>query len=109
ERRQLLELLEAPDERQVDPWAAPRVVALARDLPDRDELRLALGLHPLRLLELESVLGGLVGLLADEDPVRRRSRLDAGGGVEHVAGRRPLAFARPGAEHDQRLARVDAD
>ena len=109
ERRQLLELLEAPDERQVDPWAAPRVVALARDLPDLDGLRLALGLHRLRLVELESVLGGPVGLLADQDPVRRRSRLDAGGGVEHVAGRRPLALARSSAEHDQRLARVDPD
>ena len=43
------------------------------------------------------------------DAVHRRHPLQAGGGVDDVAGDDPLALPRPGTERDHRLARVDAD
>ena len=49
------------------------------------------------------------GLLADEHAVHRCGRLEAGGGVDHVTGRHPLALGRPRSEEHQRLARVDCD
>ncbi len=63
----------------------------------------------LGLAVVDHVLGRAVGGLADEDAVDRRGRLQAGRGVDHVARGHPLALRRPGAERDQRLARVDGD
>ena len=69
----------------------------------------AFRLHRLRLAKLERVLRRDVRRVAYQDPVYGGSRLDAGSRVQHVTCGRPLALARPGAEHDQRLAGVDAD
>jgi hypothetical protein len=55
------------------------------------------------------VLRGQVGLLADEDSVRRRGGLNAGRRVEHVPGGRPFALARARAEHHERLTGMDPD
>ena len=50
-----------------------------------------------------------VGLLADDDAVDRRGRLQARRGVDDVAGDHRLAERRPRAERDDRLAGVDRD
>jgi hypothetical protein len=77
---ELVELLLPSDERRL--VARPRMGAVAGrdDLPDRDRLALAFGLHGLRLAELERVLGREVGGAAHQDPVPRR---------------RPTGFVRP--------------
>ena len=90
---------------QVDTQAGARL----ERLPRRDGLRLALGVHRVGLAVVDLVFGRPVGGLADEDAVDRRGRLQAGSGVDHVARGHPLALRRPGAEGDQRLARVDGD
>ena len=109
EAEELVELLLPPDEGRL--VARPRSGAVAGrdDLPDRDRLALAFGLHGLRLAELERILGGEVGGAADQDPVTRCSRLDSCCRVEDVPRRRPFALARTGSEHYQRLARVNPD
>ena len=76
---------------------------------ERERLCLALHLHRLELLVLEDALGRAVRLLRDGDAVDRRRRLEAGGGVDDVAGDDALALLRTGAERDDRLARVDPD
>ena len=55
---------------------------------------------------LDRSLGRPVGLLADEDPVHRRRRLQARRRVDDVARDHPLALERPRAERDERLAGV---
>jgi hypothetical protein len=109
ESEERVELLLPSDEARL--VARPRrgTVAGGNDLPDRDRLAFAFGLHGLRLAELERIHGGEVGGAADQDPVPRRSRLDSCCRVEDVPRRRPFALARTGSEHYQRLACVDPD
>ena len=71
--------------------------------------RLSLQLHRLQLLVVEDALGRPVGLLRDRDPVDRRHSLQAGGGVDHVAGDDSLALFRVGSEGDDGLAGADPD
>ncbi len=76
---------------------------------DRDRLALSLGLDRIGLLEGDGTVGRAVGRLVDEDPVGRGGGLQAGGGVDNVAGGH--AFARLGArvQRDEGLARGDPD
>jgi hypothetical protein len=77
------------------------------DHPDLDGLGLPLRLDGLGRAEHERIHGREVRRSADEDAVGRGGRLDPCGGVEHVAGSRPLALARPRTEHHERLAGVN--
>ena len=61
------------------------------------------------LAVLDRVRGRAVGLLADEDAVDRRGRLDPGGGVEHVAPGDALALLGALAVRDDHLAGRDPD
>ena len=105
------ELALAADER---PTARPRDIdAEARPrfqrFPDRDRLRLALGLDRLAGLVQDRLLRRPVGRLVDEDPVDGRGGLQAGGGIHDVARGHALAFGGPRAERDERLSRGDGD
>ncbi len=77
--------------------------------PRRHGLGLVLGRERLEGLVVEDVPRGQIGGLADRDTARGRSGLKASGSVHDVAGRHPLPELRTGAQHDNRLARVDAD
>ena len=70
---------------------------------------LALRGHRLRLHVLDRRSCGAVGLLADEDRVHRRRRLEPRGGVDHVAGDHSFAVPGLGPQRDDRLAGVDRD
>jgi hypothetical protein len=72
-------------------------------------LRLSLHLHRLELFVLEDALSGAIGLLGAGDPVHRCRPLQAGGGVDDVAGDDPLPLFGAGAQGHDRLPRVDAD
>ncbi len=76
-------------------------------LPDGDRIGLSLCHDWVGGGALEHPLGGAEGLLADEDTVHGRCRLEPGGGVHHVAGRHPLSRARTRVEGDERLTGVD--
>ena len=76
---------------------------------ERERLRLALDRGRLELLVLEDALRRAIRRLREGDAVDRRGALQAGGGVDDVAGDEPLALLGPGAEGDDRLAGVDAD
>jgi hypothetical protein len=83
------------------------VARTGRDhFPDRDRLRLPLGLNRLSLAVLDHVVRRPIGGLSDEDAVDRRGRLEAGGRVDDIPGRHALPFRSPRAERDQRLAGV---
>ena len=110
-RDEQLELAAAADERRDRPLRDVDAEARARlqRLPGADRLALPLADDRLGVAVVDRVRGRPVGLLADEDAVQRRSRLQARGRVDDVAGRHRLALARPRAERDQRLARVHRD
>ena len=72
---------------------------------DRDRLGLALRLDRLGVFELDRALGGAVGRLVDEDAVGGGGGLQAGGGVDDVAGGHALARLRARVQRDERLAR----
>ena len=81
----------SPRSRDVDAEARARLDRL----PDADRLGLALGLDRLGLARTRSRCSrGAVRRLADEDPVHRRGRLQARGGVDDVAGGHALALGR---------------
>ena len=63
----------------------------------------------LRRAVVDHVARRAVGRFADEHAVHRRGRLEARGGVDHVAGGHRLAQARVGVERDEGLAGVDGD
>src|SRR6266511_4312292 len=56
---------------------------------------------------VDSLRGGAVCRLADEDAVRRRGRLKACCRIHDISCRHTLAYAGSCAESDERLARVD--
>ena len=105
---ELVELRLAADELGLAALFRPCLFLRPDDLPDLDRLGLPLRLDGLGRAERERVHGREIRRPADEDAVGRRGRLDPRGGVEHVAGSRPLALARPRPEHHERLAGVDA-
>ena len=70
---------------------------------------LALGDHRLGRDVLDAAARRQVRLFADDDAVDRRRRLQARGGVHHVARDHRLAELRPRAEGHDRLAGVDGD
>jgi len=109
ERRQLGELCFAADERHLPRRSTRGSGMRPSHLPDVHRLSLPLRLYRLRFTKLERVFRRQVGLLADQNPVRGRGRLDARRGVEDVASGRPLALARAGPEHYERLTGVDAN
>ena len=78
-------------------------------LPDAHRLGLSLRLDRLVLAVLDRVRARAVGLLADEDPVDRRGRLDPRGSVEHVAPGDALALLGLVAVGDDHLAGRDPD
>jgi hypothetical protein len=89
-----------------------RVVASALDrvadgdqADTRDRLGLALERQRLDGLDLDRITDEVVGELSDQDLVRRRGLLEAGGGVHGIAGDQALAGRRV-ARHD--LPGVDA-
>ena len=88
-----------------------RIAPLADHLERRDRLGLALQLEPLLLPPREPVAGRPARHVADEDASGRRVRLQAGGGVQRVAGRAvldpPSAADRP--EHHQPGLDADPD
>jgi hypothetical protein len=110
-RDQELELATTADKRCVRP--AGDVDAKARSrlqrLPGGDRLALALPRDGFHFAVINGLGGGAVRLLANEDPVHGRGRLQPRGRVDDVAGGHALALARPGAEAYQRFARVDRD
>jgi hypothetical protein len=75
--------------------------------PDRERLRLALHLDRLQRLVVEDPVRRLVSLRRDRNAVHGRRPLQAGGGIDDVAGDDPLPLFRAGAQGDDRLARVD--
>ena len=95
----------ASDERRLEPGgtsarrAAPATTRSACQSGDR--LRLALELVLTRVREHDRGFRGAAGRLADQDRARLRGGLDAGGGVDEVAGDHPLAV---GPERDRGLA-----
>jgi hypothetical protein len=91
--------------RSPDAAAAPASFQRVRRKPGRHRLRLPLRLDRLRLAVVDHLARGTVGGLADEDPVRRRSRLQARRRVDDVAGDDRVAARRIGVERDERLAR----
>jgi len=74
-----------------------------------ERLRLSLHLHGLELLVGEDALRLPVRLLRDLDPVDRCCTLQAGGGVDDVAGDDSLPLFGTSAQGDDRLPRADAD
>ena len=76
---------------------------------ERERLGFSLDRDRLELLEVEDALGRAEGRLRDRDAVDGCGALEAGGGVDDVAGDDALALLRTGAERDDRLARVDPD
>jgi hypothetical protein len=74
-----------------------------------ERLGFSLHLHGLELLVVEDALGLPVRLLRDRDPVHRCCTLQAGGGVDDVAGDDSLPLLGTGAQRDDRLAGVDPD
>ena len=105
---QLRELLLPADERAAPRLSPRRCLARIDDFPDRDRLRLPLRHDGLSLAVLDCVLRPLVGQLADDDTVDRRTALDSRGGVHHVTGGFADLLAGVRADHDDRFARVDA-
>ena len=77
--------------------------------PDGERHRLALRLDRSVLRVLDCALRRPVGLLAHEDPARRRRRLDSRRRVDHVTRDHPFARVGSRREVDERLAGVDAD
>src|SRR5207247_1810096 len=77
------------------------------DLPDQDRLGLALRRYRLGFPVLDRVARCKVRLLADDDAVDGRGRLEACGRVHDVAGSHAFSFARPCPDDDERLAGVD--
>ena len=78
-------------------------------LPHLDRVGLPLRRHGLVLAVDDRALRRAVRRGADEDPVHRRSRLDARRGVHHVTRDHRLALRRTGVERDERLAGRDPD
>ena len=109
-RGQRVELALPPDERRAADL--PDVDAVARTgldgLVHGDGRRLALRVDRLRLAKLDGSLGRPVGRLVDEDAVCGSRGLQAGGGVDDVSGRHPLALLGTGVEPHERLAGRDA-
>ena len=86
----------------------PRSHVPRRDrLPCSDGQRLSLHLLRIERLVVDHVRGRAVRGLAHDDAVRRRGGLQARGGVDDVTCDHGLALARPRAEYDERLARID--
>ena len=101
----------AADERCA--WRARHVLAEARSRRERtlahERFRLPLHLHGVERLVDEDLARLPVGRLADHERADRGGCLQAGGGVDDVAGRDSLALLRARTECDHRLAGVDAD
>ena len=99
-----LELALAADERRLQADGL-ELAAHAGDDPqsaeERERLGLALELVQAGLLIGDRLLGGPLRRLADEHAARLGGGLDAGGGVDEVAGDHALAF---GADRHRRLA-----
>ena len=77
--------------------------------PDQDRLGLAFRGDRLGFSVFDRAARRAVGLLAHDDAVDGRCRLEARGGIHDVAGGHPFSFARPGADDDERFTGVDAD
>jgi hypothetical protein len=103
------DLARSPDERRsVNAVDADPGARLHR-LPRLHRRRLALRLDRGRLAVVDRPLGRTVGLLADEDPVHGRGRLQPCRRVDDVAGRHRLPRFGPCVDGDERLAGVDPD
>ncbi len=87
----------------------PKLARRRDGAPRRKRLRFALRGDRLLGLVLDRALGGAIRVLSDQNPARRRCRLEARAGVDHVA--RDDAFPEVGArvERDERLTGVHAD
>jgi hypothetical protein len=77
-------------------------------VPYADRVTLAFGHDGRRVVELDRPLGRPASRLVDEDAAGRCGRLQAGGGVDAVAGGGVLALLDPCVERDQRLTGGDA-
>jgi hypothetical protein len=110
-RDEQLELAAAADERRDRPLRDVDAEARAglQRLPGADRLSHPLANHRLCPAVVDRLRSRPVGLLADEDPVQGRGRLQAHRRVDEVACGHRLTLARLRAERDQRLARVDRD
>ena len=75
--------------------------------PDGNGLRLALRLDRSRLLVVDGGPGRAIGHLVGQDAVDGGGALQAGGGVDDVAGCHALSRARPRVEPDERLSGRD--
>src|SRR5581483_8949933 len=106
--REERELTRAADEGAAE-VALARSGARAAGEPRLHGLRLPLRMLRLGGLVLDVVARRDVGVRADEDAVRRRRRLQPGGGVDDVARDHGLAERGPRVERDERLARVHGD
>ena len=78
-------------------------------VPHGHGLGLSLRLDGLAGAVLDRRAGRAECRLADEDPVRRRRRLQPRGGVHDVAGNHPFAGTGTSIERHERLTGVDAD
>jgi len=105
------ELTVATDQRRtglllhVDSEAGPGL----NRFPDGDRPRFPLRLNRLGVGVLDPLLGGPKRLLADEDPVDGRRRLQTRRRVHYVARRHGLPSLGPRAHRDKGLTSVDAD
>ena len=98
------QLIVAANERRLEPLGAPSTAALRDDAqrpPGGDRRGLALEQLVGRLLEGDRTRCGMHRRLADQHRALRSHRLQAAGGVDHVAGDHPLA---DGADRDRRLS-----
>jgi hypothetical protein len=103
------QLLLATHQRCVARLPAGHRRAGSNRVPHADRVALALRHHGRRVVELDRPLGRPASRLVDKDAAGRCGRLQAGGGVDAVAGGRVLASLDLRVEGDQRLAGGDAD
>jgi hypothetical protein len=78
-------------------------------IPHADRVAVAFRHDRRRVVELDRPPGRPASRLVDEDAAGRCGRLQAGGGVDAVAGGGVLALLDPCVERDQRFAGRDAD
>ena len=107
DQQRLLQL--AADQRRRVPTSdvGPEASAGRPRPPQRQRLRLPLHHHRSKLLVLEHLARGPVGLLTDRDPAHRRRSLDTGCRVHDITGDQPLPLLGASAERHHRLTGVD--
>ena len=106
-RGKSLELVLPSDQRRGGPVLDIHTVQRTSldDPKDRNRLGLALRLYRLGVFERDGALRRAVGRLVDQDAVGGGGGLQAGGGVDDVAGGHALPRLRARVQRDERLAR----